>query len=265
MKKIVLGLSLALVLSLAASCIIAVVDTSESGMDGTAYSYRKSAPFSAGGKVSLVNTNGDILVRGWDDAHVEVLAREPGNWPRPRGLRISGIGSLEPEIRFDLSDNTLKLQCPDEGEKDSVYDFEIRVPRSVKIEGIRNGQGTIRVSDVYGRLEVEAERGEVHVENFSGVLDVSLEEGDVQAEVLDMRSEDEIRIEVGEGDVEIFLQDPVGATIEAETGDGEVTSEMEFGQPLPAKKLTVKPESPNGRIILKTDSGDIRIRKSSGE
>lgn len=88
MKKIVLGLSLALVLSLAVSCIIAVVDTSESGMDGTAYSYRKSAPFSAGGKVSLVNTNGDILVRGWDDAHVEVLAREPGNWPRPRGFRI---------------------------------------------------------------------------------------------------------------------------------------------------------------------------------
>jgi len=265
MKRIALGLCLAAVLSLSASCIIAVIDEPIPGEDGTAFNYRKSAPFSEGGTISLVNTNGDIRVQGRGEARVEVLARELGKWSYPRRFRISGISSLEPEILFHLQDNAIKLQCPDDADEDSVYDFELRVPRSVKIEGIRNGEGTIRVSDIFGRLEVEAERGEVQIENFSGSLDVSLEEGNVSAEVLDLRSEDEIRIEVGEGDIEIFLQEPVGATIEADAEDGEVTSGIEFGRPLPAPNLSIKPESAIGRIILKTKSGDIRIRRSSGE
>lgn len=265
MKKIALELCVAAVLSLSASCIIAVIDEPTTGEDGTAFNYRKSAPFSEGGTISLINMNGDIRVQGWDEARVEVLAREPGKWSHPRRFRISGISSFEPEILFHHKDNAIEIQCPDDADEDSVYDFDLRVPRSVKIEGIRNGEGTIRVSDVYGRLEVEAEQGEVLVENFSGSLDVSLEEGYVSAEVLDLRSEDEIRIELGEGDIEIFLQEPVGATIEADAQDGEVTSGIELGQPLPAPKLSIKSEGAIGRIFLKTQSGDIRIRRSAGK
>lgn len=260
MKRIALGLCVAAVLGMTASCIIAYVDSPGSGGDENALSYRKSVPFSPGGTISLVNTNGYIRVRGWDEARVEILAGERGR--RPSTLRVAGIGSDEPEIRFRLDGDTIELQCPDDADGDSVYDFEIRVPRSIKIKGIRNGEGTIAVSDVYGRLEIEAEKGDVEVENFSGTLDIALEEGGVRAEALDMRPEDEVRIEVEDGDIEIFLQEPVGASLEAGTEDGEVSSEIEFGQPLPAEKLVIKPDNANGRIVLKTESGDIRIRRS---
>jgi len=261
MKRLALGLCLAAAMSLTASCIIAYVDNPEYGPEGTAFSYRKSVPFTPGGTIALVNTNGNIRVSGWDEARVEVLAGEPGL--SGGRFRFGGIGSLVPDIRLRLDEDRIKIQCPDEADRDSVYDFEIRVPRSIKIKGLRNGEGTIRVADVYGRLEVEAERGEVVVENFSGALDVSLEEGDVRVEVLDMRPEDEIRVEVGQGDIELSLQEPVGAAIEIEAEDGAITSEIELGQPLPAGKLEVKPESANGRIVLKTGRGDVRIRRSS--
>jgi hypothetical protein len=263
MKRFALGLCVVTALSLAASCIIAYVDNPSYGPDGGAFNYQKSVAFAPGGTVAVVNTNGDIRVRGWDEARVEVRAGEQGARREGRRFRIGGIGDFEPDIRFRLDEDQIKIQCPDEADRDSVYDFEIRVPRSVKIQGIRNGEGRIVVADVYGRLDVEAERGEVIVENFSGALDVSLGEGDVLAEVLDMRPEDEIRVEVEEGDIEVFLQEPVGAALEIDAENGEITSEMELGRPLPARTLEVKPERASGRIVLKAGNGDIRIRRSS--
>jgi hypothetical protein len=261
MRTIALGLSAAAVLLLAASCIIAVVDPS--GAPGTAFEVRKSFSFPAGGTIELHNTNGTILIRGWDEDRVELLAGERGAGVEPGRVRVAGLGSLEPKFRIELEGDVLKIASPEEADRDSVYDFELRVPRSVKIEGLRNGEGTIRVSDVFGRVEIEAERGQVQVENFSGSLDVSLTQGDVRAEVLDLRPEDEIRVEVGSGPIELSLQEPVAAEIAAESEDGRVESEIDFGQPLPAAQLEVKPEAARGRIILKTGRGDIQIRKSA--
>jgi hypothetical protein len=262
MKRIALGLCAAAALTLAASCIIAYVDNPAGGAGGV-FSYRKSAPFAPGGTVALVNTNGDITVRGWDEAFVEVRAGKRGVRAGRREFHLGGLDDLSPDIRFRVDGDQVKIQCPDDAEWDDVFDFEVRVPRSVRLQGIRNGEGRIVVAGVYGRLEVEAERGEVVVENFSGALDVSLEEGNVRAEALDIRPEDEIRLEVGEGDIEIFLQEPVGAALDVEAEDGAVTSEFDFGRPLPAPKLEVTPERANGRVVLRTGSGDIRLRRAS--
>lgn len=264
MKRLALGLCAAAAVGLAASCIIAYVDSPGYGTDGDLFSYRKSTAFSPGGTLAVVNTNGQIRVRGWDEARLEVRAGAPAPRRDARRFRVDGFDSVLPDIRFRLDGDEVKIQCPDDAERDSVYDFEIRVPRSIRVEGIRNGEGRVVVSDIYGRLEVEAERGEVIVENFSGDLDLTLETGEVRAEVLDMRGEDEVRVEVEDGDIEILLQEPVGAALVAEAKDGEVSSEIALGASLPAPKLELKPERANGRIVLKTGRGDIRIRKAAG-
>lgn len=263
MKRFALGLGLAAAVGLAASCIIAYVDTPDYGTEGGLFRFQESVPFKPGGTVSLVNTNGDIRVRGWDEERLEVRAAEPGRSGDARRFRVGGIDSFELDIRLRIDDDAARIQCPDDADRDSVYDFDLRVPRSVKLGAVRNGEGRIVVAGVYGRLEIDAARGEVVVENFSGALDVSLEEGDVLAEVLDIRDEDEIRVEVGEGTIEIFLQEPVGSVLDFEARDGAITSEIALGPALPAPRLEVKPERATGRVVLKTGRGDIRVRKAA--
>ncbi|MEW5901506.1 MAG: hypothetical protein AB1715_08615, partial [Acidobacteriota bacterium] len=99
------------------------------------------------------------------------------------------------------------------------------------------------------------------VRNFSGSLDIQTGRGRVEAEVLDLRSQDEIHIRLEEGDIVLFLQPGVGAELEAEAPEGGISSEIELGQTLPAAKVSVQLGEGKTVIDLTALRGDIRIRK----
>jgi hypothetical protein len=137
----------------------------------------------------------------------------------------------------------------------------LKVPQSVHLESIRNGRGRIVVSDVYGRALLEAEEGEIRVANCSGSLDIRLGAGRVEAEMLDLRPEDTIRVKVERGDIVLSLEPEAAAQVIAEAPEGSVSSELDLGQPLPAKKVSAKLGAGQASIELTADRGDIKIRK----
>jgi hypothetical protein len=139
--------------------------------------------------------------------------------------------------------------------------YVLKVPHSVNLDSIRNGRGRIAVSDIYGRALLDADEGEIKVSNYSGSLDVRLGSGSVEAELLDLRPQDSVRIKVERGDIVLLLEPDVAAQLIADAPAGNIFSELELGQPLPAKQVSVKLGDGRASIELTAVGGDIRVRK----
>jgi len=68
-------------------------------------------------------------------------------------------------------------------------------------------------------------------------------------------------IKVERGDIVLFLEPDAAAQLMAEAPAGAVSSEIDLGQPLPARKVTARMAEGQATIELTAVQGDIKIRK----
>jgi hypothetical protein len=251
-------------LLLSASCVIAVVDPRYP--DRVPYprgELNRTLPLKSGGQIQLENSGGNIEILGWDEEQVDLRVVERTGPPPTGGIHISGWRSRDPKVDIQGSDETITIRTRKTGDKDEFrqVDFNLRVPRSIELTGIRNGRGNINLSDIYGSARIVAGEGDVEIRNFSGSLDVELKRGSLEAELLDLRAQDEIRIQVEEGDIIVYLETAVAAELEADAPGGEVTSEIDLALSLPAKTASAHLGEGQTKISLTALDGDIRIKK----
>jgi len=217
------------------------------------------------GTILIENSVGYIEVRGWDRNEVEITAQD--EWGRMFGRRdwfYGWGGSSGPNVQVDKIENFVKIKTLISGKEDTLRPvrYYLNVPRSVNLKDIRNGQGDIRIADLYGSVRVELEEGDIKIENFSGSLDISLGKGVVEAELLDMRPDDDIKITVKEGPITLSLQPEVNARLDATAANGTITSDFDLGQALPAKKVkALIGKSEAAAISVTALNGIIRLRK----
>jgi hypothetical protein len=165
-------------------------------------------------------------------------------------------------VEVDQFDQLIKIKAGSlDDENARPVHFVINVPHSINLTDIRINRGHVQIADVYGSARVELDEGDITVENFSGSLDLSLVRGSAEAEVLDLRKDDEIRITTREGDIVLFLQPEVGVRLEATASNGEINSEFELGQQLPAKKVAAQIGKAEAAAFLMSLNGDIRLNK----
>jgi hypothetical protein len=252
-------LSLMFVILLSAACIIPVFFDPESGTwTPSLQKYHKIVSLGPGGTLSLENANGDVEIRGWDQEDVEITAEEGRGDDRDRrSWRYYGRGDAQPQVQVDQFDRLIKIKAgTPEKENARPVHFVISVPHSIRIH-----RGRVHIADVYGKARVELEEGDIAVENFSGSLDLSLVRGSAEAEILDLRKDDEVRITTKEGDVVLFLQPEVSVRLEASASNGEISSDFDLGQNLPAKKVSAQIGTAEAAAFLTTLNGDIRLKK----
>jgi hypothetical protein len=262
-KTFVLGGMAAAVVLLSAACVIPVY-ISDYGQYTTRGVFHRTIALDSGGTILIENDAGDIEIQGWDKDEVEITAEEDlggryGWRVGPYGRSVAG-----PKVDVDKMEDflTIKARIP-ERERDirRVY-FTLNVPHSVNLKDVRNELGDIRIVDIYGKVRVNLEEGIIKVENFSGSLDLSLVRGSVEAELLDVRKDDNVRITTREGDITLYLQPDVNVKIEAATGNGGISSDFDLGLPLPSKKVSARLGSLEEAVVsLSALIGNIRLKK----
>jgi hypothetical protein len=264
MKKLLFSiLFLTIFLSFLASCIIAVADYSGRGILPPRYEFHRNLTLAPGGTVSLENTNGDIEIHGWNKDEVEIYAEEVKSRPDYATIRFYRLGASEPKIRLDKFEGFIKIKSPGAGGSDetSTFDYTLNVPHSVNLKDVLNNRGNILISDIYGKVEIDLVEGDLNIENFSGSLESSIKTGTIQAEVLDLRTEDEVRITTQQGDITLYLQPDVNASLEASARNGEISSDFDLKQPMPAQKISAQLGAKGALISLSTLDGNIQIKK----
>lgn len=244
------------------SCVVAVVDYSVSGRFPLQRTFQRSISMKPGGTISLENRSGNIEIRGWNREKLEIFAEEAGSFPVERKVRVYGLGFGEPKISFKSYDDFVEIrtQFPRDDEAPPTH-FSLKVPHHVNFKEVVNGRGDISISDIYGQVVLDLEEGEISVENFSGSLEISLDRGNIRVELLDLREEDEIEIFLKEGDILLELEQDVRAQVEAEAPEGNISSDFDWIQPLPAKKVSAQVGEKGARIFLAALHGDINIKK----
>jgi hypothetical protein len=254
---------LTIIMLLSSACVIAVVDATSRGQYWPGGTFHKSLDLKPGGAVALENTAGDIEISGWKNDQVEISAERGRESPRSAGIYILDRRFSSPDVRVQSTGDTVRIRTTKSGYEDKrgVVDYVLRVPHSINLDSVRNSRGRIAVSDIYGRSFLEAEEGEIKIGNYSGSLDVRLGSGAVEAELLDLRPQDSVRIRVERGDIVLLLEPGVAAQLVADAPEGSVHSEFELGQALPAKKVTAQLGEGQASVELTALKGDIWIRK----
>ncbi len=255
MRKVFFLCSL-LGLVLLSACVIAVVDYSSSdGRWTPRSSFRRTLDLGPGGTVSLKNARGDIEVEGWGEEKVEISAEERRTFPSARRFYVSSWRQSGLNVRVESSPGSVRIETDPAIQRDEArrVNFALFVPHSVRLQSIRNKSGDVRVADIYGSVELDLGEGTVKIENFSGSVDVRLGTGDVEAELLDLRQEDEVRITTERGDIRLYLEPQAEVRLEASAPRGNVLSDFDLGKEEgPAQKT---------RLALTAFNGDIRIKK----
>jgi hypothetical protein len=266
LKKTVRILFAALILS-AAACVIAVVDRSTEGQSWPIQGeYHRTLDSESGGAVILENTDGDIEISGWEEEKVDITASRRRDLPASGGVYFLGKRFSPPNIRIERTGESVTIKTEEEKDRKggNIVHYVLKVPRSVRLDRVGNGRGDILISGLYGRAVVEAEEGRVAIEHYSGSLDIRMERGSVEAELLDPRPEDSVYIKVGRGDIVVSLETGIAARFSLEAPAGDISSEIDLGQPLPAQKVSATTGDGGITLELIALQGDIKIRKVEG-
>jgi hypothetical protein len=149
-----------------------------------------------GGTIQLENEEGDIEIRGWERDEVEITAEAEFLPPFRPGFSVSSWGPPRPRIQVTSSEDFVKIKSPslEENRVVGAIHYILNVPKSVDLKDIRNENGDITITDVFGEIAIDLGEGDLIIENFSGSVEVSVDLGTVEADLLDLREEDEIRI-----------------------------------------------------------------------
>ncbi len=235
-----------------ASCLVAVVD--EQNVEGLPLSreFHKVLTQEPGGTVDLENWNGDITISGWEKSEVDITAREVWNQPQKRGIRfLRNRPSSARHPGGSIRGQDQDLDGTARRRKDNIgLNYNLFVPHSINLKTITNRRGNVRISDLYGTVVLNLDEGEANLENYSGSLDASVTRGSVEAEILDLRAEDEVKITVREGDITLYLQPGAGARIEATVPNGTLDSDFDLKA------------DQGARVTLTALNGNIRIKKA---
>jgi hypothetical protein len=248
---------------LSSACVIAVIDSASLGRGWPKSTFHKSLDLEPGGAVALENTIGDIIISGWEKEAIEISAEGSPESPPEAGIHFLGWRLALLDVRVQSTPDSVRIRTSKRGYENGggLVDYVLNVPHSVNLDSVRNGRGRIAVSDIFGRSLLDADEGEIKISNYSGSLDVRLGSGVVEAEVLDLRPQDSVRVRVERGDIILLLESSAAAHIVASTPAGNIFSELELGQALPAKEVSARLGDGQASIELTAAQGDIKIRK----
>jgi len=252
-KKALAGCGAVLLL---ASCIVVVQERTDSAERPVRGEFRRTVAFEPEGSISLENGAGTISISGWERSEAAIAAD---------GIGGEGDRGPAPDIRLSEDERSLWIRSGEEGGGDGIpsLNYVLSVPHSVDLRDIRNGKGNVLIRDIYGTAAIDLEDGDVRIVNFSGGIRIDLDRGSVDAEVLDVREGDEIRINVTRGDIVIRLQAAASARLEARAPHGTISCDFETEKSLPASEVSATLGTGAGATIrLEALDGDIAVRKT---
>jgi len=266
MKILRLGVFLSVVLA-AASCIIPIYVDDGGRFTRPSSMFLKTIEFAAGGAISVDNVLGDIEIRGWDRNEIEIAAEEGWGESEGRDRLLMGRSRVVPRIEVETKDKLVRIKArprDSDLEHDRFVRLVIQVPRELDLLDVFGRQGRITVSDLYGRVRLDLEEGDIRVENFSGSLDIDLIRGSLQAEILDLRSADSLRLSLKEGPVTVLIESDFNGRIEADAPDGILSCDFVVDPPAENRRAAGKIGTGEGALIVASSlHGDVRILKTA--
>jgi Putative adhesin len=221
---------------LALSIIFAVVSTATVGADTLKETFDRTYDLPAGSTFTLSNVNGRVRVTSWDQPQVRMHAEKSvrtRNADDARkamaALRIDVTmkpGELKIETRTPKSDDWGILQLLSGSHVETNVDYDIVVPRKMRVVAAETVNGMIEATDLNGGIRLETTNGRIDATRCSGRVDASTTNGGIHAQLSAVDPSSSMTFETTNGAITVELPSSFNARVDAETTNGAVETDF---------------------------------------
>ena len=218
--------------------------------------YEETLEFRPGGTFRLENTNGKVVVEGWDRDTVSIEAEKGA----PSRRMLDDI-EIDIEQTGDLIEVKTRLSRRRSlfGARGKV-DYMIRVPENAQVE-VETVNGTVQVDRVRGRVNASTINGSVEIADVSGEVEARTINGSIRASYLEAGGGSH-RFSTTNGGVRVQLPPDVSGDFEARTVNGSIQTDFPLEvSGRPGRRLHGQLGDGKGRFRISTVNGSVKIQK----
>lgn len=242
--------------TLASMVLVLVAGLGASGQERRVWTASYPLPF--GGRLAVENVQGDIEVEGWQRPEVEVIVTKTATGPESR---LDDV-----RVGFEFGDRALTIRTVysgDSGEPVRV-DYRLRVPRQVRLEGLRTVVGNVTVRGTEGSIDARTLYGNIAQAHVAGRVVAHTLNGSVAVSLYDLpKAGEPLVLDTVNGNVELALPSGADADLELSTVAGQIHGPYVFAASAVPGDSTRRARLGQGgvRVELRTVRGDIRVEQ----
>lgn len=213
----------------------------------------------AGSRVTVINVQGSIQVDGWDRAEVELTVIKAAGSP--------GASLADVDIAVEWRSDSLRVRTLYSGESDQpvTVDYRLRVPRQVRLEGLRTVNGDIVVQNLEGSVEARTLNGHIEQAGIAGSVVARTLNGNVRVALRALpEGAGTVQLESVNGDINLLLPAAADAELELSTVAGRIASDLLFSAASAPDDTAVRARLGRGGVSvrLRTIRGNIRVAEN---
>ena len=191
--------------------------------------FHQNYPLSLTGRVSLENINGDVQIKVWDRAAVQVDAVK-------KAYRKDRLAEANIEVNATEENIRIRTEYPDgpqnfrggNGRYDNpaTVDYTLTVPRKAVLESVELVNGSIDIDGVEGNVKASSINGRVNAKGLLGEARLSTINGPLNASFNQLDESKAISLGSVNGNVTIVIPSNSNASVRAGTVHGGISSDF---------------------------------------
>jgi DUF4097 and DUF4098 domain-containing protein YvlB len=191
--------------------------------------FHQTYPISLTGRVSLENINGDLQIKVWDRAAVQVDAVK-------KAYRRDRLAEATIEVNATEENIRIKTEYPDEpqnfrsgqGRYDNpaTVDYTLTVPRKALLESVELINGSIDIDGVEGNVKASSINGRLNARGLMGEARLSTINGPLNATFNQLDESKAISLGSVNGSVTLVIPSNANASIKAGTVHGGISTDF---------------------------------------
>jgi len=220
----------------------------------------KTYPLAKDGSFELHNISGNITVEGWDEQQAEVKIIKRGGSAEARdALKIMREQSAN-RLRF----NTMPETRTGGGGPHEV-EYQVKLPRNLReLEIVSNNSNVELINVNTTSISINVQRGNIELEDVSGTVNSRTTKGNTKVLLSEAaRTAPQVFNSIS-GNIELELAPGTNAELKAETINGDIEVDEDFGIKVEKRMIGQQAVGRIGAggppIVVKVISGNIKIK-----
>lgn len=217
-----------------------------------------------GGRFSISNVNGSIVITGAQGDSVEIVAIKKADTQEE-------LDKIEIEISASADEITVETELGNSNKwfsrttNSGSVNYEVIVPVNTVLDCVDTVNGGVNISGVSGKVVAESVNGGVDVSDLDGDASLSTVNGSIEAEFARLEGSQRVKAETVNGRVTIKLPDSADVEVSADTLNGSINGRdfgLETDKGFVGSDLNGKIGNGSARLNIDTVNGSIRIRNN---
>lgn len=249
--------------------------------------FNETVPLAAGGRLRVDGSKGSITITSWDREEVEIRARIEASSGGDAEYARRALDATTVDVTGTSRSVSIRSNYDDVprrsrfwgGNSRSLPDihYVIRAPRRLDLY-VESDRGPTALTGFDGRITLDADRGDVDLRDLTGEIQIAIDRGsesqvaairgafDIEVDRTNIRMHDVLiendsRLEIDRGDIEIEVGASQGLTLRA-----DLSRRATFDSELPLMLSSLDGEDFRGTIngggpelFIESDRGSVRL------